>query len=84
MSPSRKSRKSSRKSPQAGQTLALVALFMVVLLAAAALAIDLTAMYVARGEVQRAADAAALLGGKACVYTGVTTSVPTDPSNANL
>jgi hypothetical protein len=63
-----------------GQTLVLVALSLLSLLAIAALAIDLTTLYVARGEVQRAADAAALAGAKAFVDSGVTT----DPSNTSL
>ena len=36
----------------------------------AALAIDVTTLYVARGEMQRAADAAALAGAKAFVDSG--------------
>src|SRR6266566_2160594 len=63
-----------------GQTIALVAVSMVSLLAMAALAIDLTTLYVARGEIQRAADTAALAGAKAFADSGVTTY----PSNANL
>jgi hypothetical protein len=65
---------------QRGQTLALVAVAMVSLLAMAALAIDLTTLYVARGEIQRAADAAALAGAKAFVDSGVTTA----PTNTAL
>jgi hypothetical protein len=41
------------------------------------LAIDVTALYAARGEMQRAADAAALAGAKAFVESGTTTA-PTD------
>ena len=65
---------------QAGQTIALVAVSMVSLLAVAALAIDLTTLYVAKGEIQRAADSAALAGAKALVDSGVTT----DPTNTGL
>jgi Putative Flp pilus-assembly TadE/G-like len=65
---------------QAGQTIALVAVSMVSLLAVAALAIDLTTLYVAKGEIQRAADSAALAGAKAFVDSGVTT----DPTNPGL
>ena len=43
-----------------GQTIALVAVTMVSVLAMAALTIDLTTLYVAHGEIQRAADAAGL------------------------
>ena len=46
---------------------------MVSLLAMAALAIDVVTLYVARTEVQRAADAAALAGAKALADSGVTT-----------
>ncbi len=42
------------------------------LLGMAALAIDVTTLYVAKGELQRAADAAALAGAKAFVDSGVT------------
>jgi Putative Flp pilus-assembly TadE/G-like len=57
---------------QRGQTIALVAVSMVSLLAMAALTIDLTTLYVARGEIQRAADTTALAGAKAFVDSGVT------------
>ena len=53
---------------------------MVVLLGLAALAIDVVTLYVASGEIQRAADAAAIAGAKVFVDTGVTT----DPSNTTL
>jgi len=53
---------------------------MVSLLAVAALAIDLTTLYVARGEIQRAADSAALAGAKAFVDSGITTN----PANTGL
>lgn len=62
----------------------LVAVCLFALIALAALAIDLTTLYVARGEMQRAADAAALAGAKAFVDSGVTTSNTTDPNYANL
>jgi len=65
---------------EGGQTLALVAVAMVGLLAMAALAIDLTTLYLAHGEIQRAADAAALAGAKAFADSGVTTN----PSNTAL
>ena len=64
---------------EGGQTIVLVAVSMVGLLAMAALAIDLTTLYVAHGEIQRAADAAALAGAKAFVDSGVTTS-PSNPA----
>jgi Flp pilus assembly protein TadG len=69
-----------KRRKQRGQTLVLVALCLVVLISMAALAIDLTTLYVARGEMQRAADAAALAGAQAFVSSGLTT----DPSNGTL
>lgn len=62
-----------RRPAERGQTIVLVAVALVSLLGMAALAIDVTTMYVARGEMQRAADAAALAGAKAFVDSGVTT-----------
>lgn len=57
-----------------GMSLALVAASMVVLLAVAALAIDLGMLYVARNEAQRAADAAALAGAYVFITSGCTSS----------
>src|SRR5690242_21862106 len=71
---------SRKQSQERGQTIALVALTIVTLLAMAALAIDVVALYVAKGEVQRAADAAALVAAKAFVDSGVTS----DPANTSL
>ncbi|MGH9537593.1 MAG: pilus assembly protein TadG-related protein, partial [Terriglobales bacterium] len=68
-----------RRSGERGQTIILVAVSLVSLLAMAALAIDVVTLYVARGEMQRAADAAALAGAKAFVDSGVTT----DPTNVS-
>src|SRR5713101_10141123 len=73
----RKKRTISRAHREKGQTIVLVALSIVTLLAMAALAIDVVTLYVARSEAQRAADAAALAGAKAFVDSGVTT----DPTN---
>jgi Putative Flp pilus-assembly TadE/G-like len=67
-------------SREHGQTIALVAITIVTLLAMAALAIDVVTLYVAKGEVQRAADAAALVAAKAFVDSGVTS----EPTNASL
>ena len=70
-----------RDSPgENGQTIALVAVSMLSLVAMAAIAIDLTTLYVARGEIQRAADATALAAAKAFVDSGVTTH----PGNTGL
>ena len=68
------------KKKQRGQSIALLAISIVTLLGMAALAVDLTTLYVARSEMQRAADAAALAGAKAFVISGVTTA----PSNPTL
>lgn len=73
----------TRRSQQRGQTIALVAVAMLGVLAMAALAIDMTTLYVARGEIQRAADAAALAGAKAFVDSGVTTN-PSSPGLQSL
>jgi Flp pilus assembly protein TadG len=67
-----------RRSRERGQTIILVAVSLVSLLAMAALAIDVVTLYVARSEMQRAADAAALAGAKAFVDSGYTS----DPSPA--
>jgi Putative Flp pilus-assembly TadE/G-like len=69
-----------KRRHERGQTIAIVAVSMVSLLAMAALAIDLTTLYVARGEIQRAADSAALAGAKAFVDSGVTSN----PGNGGL
>jgi hypothetical protein len=60
-----------------GQTIILVAVAMVGLLGMVALAIDVVTLYVARSEMQRAADAAALGAAKAFVDSGITS----DPTN---
>src|SRR5271170_3564787 len=77
-----------RRRSQRGQTILLIAVSMVSLLAMAALAIDVVTLYVARTEVQRAADAAALAGAKALADSGVTTLQPADaadlPNAVNL
>src|SRR5579884_1193422 len=57
-----------RRDRQRGATLVFFAFFIIFLMGAAALAIDLGMLYVARSEAQRAADAAALAG--ANVFTG--------------
>src|SRR5450631_3539565 len=75
--PTRRITKANHK--QRGQTLVLVAISLVVLVSMAALAIDLTTLYVARTEMQRAADAAALAGAEAFVDSGTTTDA-SDPT----
>lgn len=73
-----------RRSGERGQTIILVAVSLVSLLAMAALAIDVVTLYVARSEMQRAADAAALAGAKAFVDSGVTSLGPADPNLATV
>lgn len=68
---------SDRRSAERGQTIILVAVAMVGLLGMLALAIDVVTLYVARSEMQRAADAAALGAAKAFVDSGITS----DPTN---
>jgi Putative Flp pilus-assembly TadE/G-like len=65
---------------ECGQTILLVAISLVALLAMAALAIDVVTLYVASSQVQRAADAAALAGAKAIADSGFTTLPSTDPN----
>jgi Putative Flp pilus-assembly TadE/G-like len=66
-----------------GQTMILVAISLVSLLAMAALAIDIVTLYVARSEIQRAADAAALAAAKAIADSGFTTLPSTDSHYAD-
>jgi len=67
-----------------GQTIILVAVSILSLLAMGALAVDVITLYVAKGQIQHAADAAALAGAKAFVESTVTSVPPTDPSFATL
>jgi putative Flp pilus-assembly TadE/G-like protein len=70
----------SRQRPhEQGQTIILVAISLVSLLAMAALAIDIVTLYLASSEIQRAADATALAAAKAIADSGVTTLQATDP-----
>ena len=55
--------RANRKNER-GVTIVLVAFSLLALLGMAALAIDIATLYVAHGEAQRAADAAALAGAK--------------------
>src|SRR5580692_4227707 len=64
-----------------GQTIVLVAISILSLLAMASLAVDLVTLYVAKGQIQHAADAAALAGAKAFVDSGLTSN---SPASANL
>jgi Flp pilus assembly protein TadG len=70
------------KSRQRGMTLPLMALFIVVLFAVAALAIDLGVLYTARTSAQHAADAAALAG--AFTFLDPSAVEPTAATNAAI
>jgi Tfp pilus assembly protein PilX len=66
--------KMASREDERGITIVLVAVVIVVVLGMAALAIDLTALYVSHGQAQRAADAAALAGAKMFVNSGFTSN----------
>ncbi|HYM50416.1 MAG TPA: pilus assembly protein TadG-related protein [Candidatus Limnocylindrales bacterium] len=59
-----------------GQTIPIIALILVVLIAFAGLAIDGVHVYLVRRQAQNAADAAALAGGKWLIATGGLWSAP--------
>ena len=63
---------SRQRHRERGQTILLVAISLVALLAMAALAIDVVTLYVASSQIQRATDAAALAGAKAIADSGFT------------
>ena len=63
----------AKRRRERGQTIILVAISVVALLAMAALAIDVVTLYVASSEIKRAADAVALAAAKAIADSGVTT-----------
>jgi hypothetical protein len=71
---------SQQRPRERGQTILFVALAMVSLLGMAALAIDVVTLYLARSEIQRAADTAALAAAKAVADSGFTTLASTDPN----
>ena len=54
-----------KRAGQRGATLVMVAIAMVMILGAAALSIDLTALYLQKSEAQRAADSGAMAGAMA-------------------
>src|SRR6202035_5515183 len=66
-----------------GQTILLVAVSLISLLAMAAFAIDIVTLYAARSELQRATDATALAAAKAIADSGFTTIATTDPQYGN-
>ena len=69
---------------QRGIALLLAAVSMLVLLALAALGIDLATLYVARNEAQRAADASALAAAKEFVTSGYTSGLVTQDTVKTL
>ena len=71
--------RTAKRRGERGQTMILVAISIVSLLAMAALAIDVVTLYVASSEIKRAADAAALAGAKGIADSGVTTLSLSDP-----
>lgn len=64
---------SERKSER-GVTVLVVAFTLLAMISMAALSVDLAELYVARGEAQRAADAAALAGAKMFATSGFTSA----------
>lgn len=66
------SRDCLRREKERGQTIVLVAFCLMAIIAFAALAIDVSTLYVARNQAQEAADAAALAGAQAFVRSGYT------------
>ncbi len=71
---------SRQRHQERGQTILLVAISLVALLAMAALAIDVVTLYVASSQIQRATDAAALAGAKAIADSGFTSLPAADPN----
>jgi putative Flp pilus-assembly TadE/G-like protein len=67
----------AHRKNERGITIVLVAFSLLALLGMAALAIDVSTLYVAHGEAQRAADAAALAGGRMFASSGYTTASTT-------
>jgi len=77
----------SRRKDERGITIILVAFSLLALLGMAALAIDVSTLYVAHGEAQRAANAAALAGARMFAfsgYTSVSTPSPSTPAAADV
>jgi hypothetical protein len=76
------SRRAKHKS-ECGQTVLLVAISAVALISMAALAIDVTTLYIARAEADKAATAGALAGARSFVSSGFTSyrlGIPTSGS----
>jgi hypothetical protein len=70
----------AHRKNERGITIVLVAFSLLALLGMAALAIDVSTLYVAHGEAQRAADAAALAGAKMFAFSGYTSAPTTVPA----
>jgi hypothetical protein len=64
----------SHRKNERGITIVLVAISLLSLLGMAALAIDVSTLYMAHGEAQRAADAAALAGARMFAASGYTSA----------
>jgi Putative Flp pilus-assembly TadE/G-like len=64
----------AKRKNEHGVSLLIVALALVALIAMAALSIDVASLYTARGEAQRAANAAALAGAKIFVTSSYTSA----------
>ena len=64
----------AHRKNERGITIVLVAFSLLSLLGMAALAIDVSTLYVAHGEAQRAADAAALAGARMFASSGYTSA----------
>jgi Flp pilus assembly protein TadG len=69
----------NRRRNERGITMVLVAVAMVAIIAMAALSIDVVTLYLARGEAQRSADAAALAAARVLSLSGVLG----DPANVS-
>ncbi len=67
----------AHRKNERGITIVLVAFSLLALLGMAALAIDVSTLYVAHGEAQRAADAAALAGARMFASSGYTSASTT-------
>jgi putative Flp pilus-assembly TadE/G-like protein len=70
----------AHRKNERGITIVLVAFSLLALLGMAALAIDVSTLYVAHGEAQRAADAAALAGARMFASSGYTSASTTLPA----
>lgn len=75
--------RSIRRHRERGQSLLLLAVCVPALLAVAALSIDLVTLYVARGQAQAIADAAALAGARVFVNSGFTSGQLGSPASAS-